>query len=115
MLLKRGVDNSRRYGLRNKYQLVGNYHFQTHIWKVKNFLNLIGEERLKNNQLRFTAVSEAFGASKEVKIGGLEETFIERFSESAKIFAVKSDPTLNCKLSKESAENFEVNFELQII
>ena len=55
---------------------------------VKNFLNLIGEERLKNNQLRFTAVSEAFGASKEVKIAGLEENFIERFSESAKIFAL---------------------------
>ena len=54
---------------------------------VRNFLNTSGEERLKNNQLRFTAVSEAFGAAKEVKVGGLEETFIKSFSKSAKIYA----------------------------
>ena len=54
---------------------------------VRNFLNRIGENRLKNNQLRFTAVSEAFGAIKEVKAGGLEEIYVKSFSNSAKIFA----------------------------
>ena len=54
---------------------------------VKSYLNQIGEERLKNNQLRFTTISEAFGASKEVKVGGLEKTFIKSFSNSAQIFA----------------------------
>jgi ATP-binding cassette, subfamily B, bacterial PglK len=52
-----------------------------------NFLDRIGKERLKSNQLRFTAVSEAFGASKEVKVGGLEQTYIKRFSDSAQSFA----------------------------
>ena len=54
---------------------------------VRNYLNRTGEERLKNNQLRFTAVSEAFGAAKEVKVGGLEETYIKIFSNSSQIFA----------------------------
>ena len=40
--------------------------------------------------MRFTAVNEAFGAAKEVKIGGLEKFFIKRFSEPAKIFASNS-------------------------
>jgi len=51
------------------------------------FLNRLGEESLKNNQLRFVTVSEAFGAAKEVKIGGLEHTYIERFSDPAQTFA----------------------------
>ena len=54
---------------------------------TRKYLNRIGKERLKNNEIRFMSVSEAFGASKEVKIGGLEETYIKIFSDSAKIFA----------------------------
>ena len=54
---------------------------------LRTYLNRIGKESLKNNQLRFTAVSEAFNAAKEVKVGGLEQTYIDRFSNSAKIFA----------------------------
>tara|TARA_B100001093_G_scaffold439840_2_gene440026 strand:- start:5207 stop:7000 length:1794 start_codon:yes stop_codon:yes gene_type:complete len=54
---------------------------------LRTYLNRIGKESLKNNQLRFTAVSEAFSAAKEVKVGGLEQTYIERFSNAAKIFA----------------------------
>ena len=54
---------------------------------VRNYLKRTGEERLNNNQLRFKSVSEAFGAAKEVKIGGLEKTFIENFSSSAQIVA----------------------------
>lgn len=53
----------------------------------KKFLKRTGTERLKNNKLRFTAVSEAFGAAKEVKISGLEENYSKRFSNAAYIFA----------------------------
>ena len=54
---------------------------------VKNYLSRIGEERLKNNQHRFTSISEAFGASKDVKVRGLEEVYIKSFSNPARIFA----------------------------
>ena len=54
---------------------------------IRSFLDRIGKERLKSNQSRYIAVSEAFGASKEVKVSGLEQTFIKQFSISAKTFA----------------------------
>ncbi len=53
----------------------------------RSYLNKIGQKRLKNNQIRFTAVTEAFGASKDVKVRGLEQNFINRFSNAAQIFA----------------------------
>jgi ABC-type multidrug transport system fused ATPase/permease subunit len=56
-------------------------------WLVKNFLRNSGKVRLKNNNLRYLIVSEAFGAAKEVKVGGLEETYIKNFSVAAKVFA----------------------------
>ena len=55
---------------------------------IRVYLNLIGKKRLKNNELRFTAVSEAFGAAKEVKVGGLEQTYIKKFSNAAELFAI---------------------------
>ena len=54
---------------------------------VRSYLNKIGKQRLKSNETRFTIVSEAFGAAKEVKVGGLEQSFIKRFSSPAYIFA----------------------------
>ena len=54
---------------------------------IRSYLNLIGKKRLQSNQSRFISVSEAFGAIKEVKFGNLEEIYINRFSNSAKIFA----------------------------
>ena len=57
---------------------------------IRNYLNRIGVIRLKNNELRFIAISEAFGAAKEVKVGGLEQTYIRRFTDPAKIFALKN-------------------------
>jgi ABC-type multidrug transport system fused ATPase/permease subunit len=47
----------------------------------------MGTERVKANQERFTAVSEAFGAAKEVKVGGLEYAYIQRFADPAKSYA----------------------------
>ena len=54
---------------------------------TKTLLNRIGKERLNANQIRFTSVSEAFNATKEIKLGNLEEIFTKEFSKSAKIFA----------------------------
>tara|TARA_X000000950_G_scaffold289442_1_gene413526 strand:- start:4293 stop:6065 length:1773 start_codon:yes stop_codon:yes gene_type:complete len=56
-------------------------------YSMRSYVTRIGAKRLKNNQLRFLAISEAFGAAKEVKIDGLEEAYIKRFSASAQIYA----------------------------
>ena len=53
---------------------------------IESYLKRIGQERLKSNQLRFIAVNEALGAVKEVKIGGLEQVYIKRFSDPAQIY-----------------------------
>lgn len=47
----------------------------------------IGKERIYANQERFIAVSEAFGAAKEVKVGGLEQAYVQRFSKFAQTYA----------------------------
>jgi len=54
---------------------------------IRQYLNKIGNERLINNELRYMAVSEAFSAAKEVKIGGLEKIYVKNFSNAAKSFA----------------------------
>jgi ABC-type multidrug transport system fused ATPase/permease subunit len=54
---------------------------------LRDYLNKIGERRLKNNKLRFTSISEAFGASKEIKVGSLEKFFIKNYSNSAVVYA----------------------------
>lgn len=54
---------------------------------IRKYLARFGQENLKNNELRFLAVSEAFGAAKEIKVGGLENAYNKSFSNSAKIFA----------------------------
>ena len=50
---------------------------------IKKILTRIGSERLKSNTERYTAISEALGAIKEVKIGGLEK-YTKRFEKPAK-------------------------------
>jgi ABC-type multidrug transport system fused ATPase/permease subunit len=52
----------------------------------KDYLSEIGEKSLKNNQHRFKAISEAFGAAKEIKVGALEQTYIKSFSNSSEYF-----------------------------
>lgn len=51
------------------------------------WLKEMGQARIKANQERFTAVNEAFFAFKEVKVGGLEQAYIQRFSIPAKTYA----------------------------
>jgi ATP-binding cassette, subfamily B, bacterial PglK len=54
---------------------------------LKKLVSRIGAERLRDNELRFNVISEAFGASKEVKFGGLEKFYIDRFKIPAKNYA----------------------------
>ncbi len=54
------------------------------------YVTRIGKEDLKANEWRFTAISEAFGAAKEIKLGGLEKIYLKRFSDPAKIHAKNS-------------------------
>jgi len=54
---------------------------------VSKYLKRNGKLRLKNNELRFKTIVEAFGAAKEIKFKGLEETYVSIFSNSSRIFA----------------------------
>jgi len=56
---------------------------------IRGFLSKFGEERFNANTQRFTAITEAFGAVKEVKMGGLEQNYTQRFAKPAKIFIKK--------------------------
>ena len=56
----------------------------------KNLLSKIGKELFSDNEKRFKVLSEAFGASKEVKVGGLEKVFINQFSKPAKNIALRT-------------------------
>jgi ABC-type bacteriocin/lantibiotic exporter with double-glycine peptidase domain len=54
---------------------------------MSGWLKRLGQARIDANNERFTAVSEAFGAAKEVKVGGLEQVYIQRFAKAAEIYA----------------------------
>ncbi len=54
---------------------------------IKKFMSHIGQSRLNANKWMFTSISDAFGAIKEIKVSGQEQTYVNRFSEPAKILA----------------------------
>jgi ABC-type bacteriocin/lantibiotic exporter with double-glycine peptidase domain len=54
---------------------------------LRKLLNKIANKNFRYNELKFKALSEAFSGSKEVKIGGLEQFFINRFTKPAKNMA----------------------------
>ena len=56
----------------------------------RGYVTRIGKETIKANLWRFTTISEAFGATKEIKVGGLEQIYIKRFSDPARIIARNS-------------------------
>ncbi len=57
---------------------------------VSNLLKIIGYERLKSNKLRFFFVNEAFTATKEIKVSGLEKHYVNHFLKPAKKYAETS-------------------------
>jgi len=69
------------------FVIVGTYGLL--IYFIRSYLSRIGEQNLKNNELRFIAISDAFGALKEVKVGGLEQYYIKQFSDPARSLAQK--------------------------
>jgi ATP-binding cassette, subfamily B, bacterial PglK len=61
------------------------------VYKFTNgYVTSIGDQRFKKNQQLFRVINEAFSAIKEVKMGGLEENYIKRFSDPAKIIVKTS-------------------------
>jgi ABC-type multidrug transport system fused ATPase/permease subunit len=57
---------------------------------LRKKISQAGEARFKNNELRFKLVSEAFSATKQIKLGGLEEIYTDRYSKIAYNFAKAS-------------------------
>jgi ABC-type multidrug transport system fused ATPase/permease subunit len=54
---------------------------------ISSWLKRLGQARIVANKERFTALSEAFGAAKEVKVGGLEQAYTQRFAKPAETYA----------------------------
>jgi ABC-type multidrug transport system fused ATPase/permease subunit len=54
---------------------------------MKSRLSSLGHLSIQANLERYTVISEAFGATKEVKAAGLEAAFVQRFSSPALIYA----------------------------
>jgi len=54
---------------------------------IRKFIKKMGQDRLDSNKWLFTSISEAFGAVKEIKVGGLENIYTNRFSVTAKNLA----------------------------
>jgi len=67
--------------------LVLGLSYMTILKATRQFLSRIGAERVTANQKRFLAISEAFGAIKEVKVRGLENNYISRFAKPAESYA----------------------------
>lgn len=58
------------------------------IFKLMSFsLKNLGEARFAANQQRFAILGDAFGAAKEVKLAGLEQTYTKRFEVPAAAYA----------------------------
>jgi ABC-type multidrug transport system fused ATPase/permease subunit len=50
---------------------------------VRDRLRLYGDARLKNNQIRYSLISEIFGAFKEIKVGKEQKFYLNRFNLSS--------------------------------
>ena len=56
-------------------------------WTSRHYLHRAGEIRVRANGERFRLSSEALDGIKEVKVLGLEDTFVRRFEEPSRLFA----------------------------
>ena len=57
---------------------------------MSGWLQTLGQARIDANKERFTSLSEAFGAVKEVKVCGLEQVYIERYTKASEVYAKSS-------------------------
>ena len=67
--------------------LVFSFFYISIYYYVNKKLKKLGNERFKNNQLRFLTVNEVFSAIKLVRLRNLEQNYIENFSVYSKDFA----------------------------
>lgn len=65
---------------------LGSVYFIIYIF-TRGILRYIGKKRFKANRWRFTTIAEAFGAIKEIKLGGFEKNYVNKFSRPAKKLA----------------------------
>ena len=70
------------------FTLCGLYGFIYYL--LRNNLIRIGKERYKNNELRFKIISEAFNATRDIKVAGLEQIYTKRYSNCAHTYAKTS-------------------------
>ena len=54
---------------------------------ISSFLHRIGKKRFESNKLRYSIINEVFGGVKEVKIGGLEKIYVDRFANPSLNYA----------------------------
>ena len=54
---------------------------------IYKYLGRIGKERFKVTKF-YKAISEAFNATKEIKLNGLEQIYIKKFGDASKTFAI---------------------------
>jgi ABC-type multidrug transport system fused ATPase/permease subunit len=54
---------------------------------MRRYLLHIGYESARANRMRYTVLTEAFGGIKEIKVGGLEDSYVQRFANPARVFA----------------------------
>ncbi len=54
---------------------------------TRGLLLNVGQKRHEGNQLRFKSTDEAFGAVKQVKVSGLENFYVKRYSDPAHVFS----------------------------
>jgi len=66
--------------------VIGTVYFLIFMF-LKVYTHRLGQERLNVEGLNFRALIEAFGAIKEVKVGGLEKACVDRFSSPSYILA----------------------------
>jgi len=57
---------------------------------ASSILKKIGKKSFRSNEDRFGALQELFGSIKELKVRGLEQTYIDKYSTSAQIYAKAS-------------------------
>jgi len=55
-------------------------------WTTRHYVDRIGTDRVKANRERFRVGAEAFGGIKDVKLLGLEASFLKRFEEPSRRF-----------------------------
>lgn len=72
---------------------------------ARSWLHRIGKERVKANQERYTAASEAFSGAKEIRLLGREHTYQERYRRPSKRYALhQANATLLGALPQHAIE-----------